>query len=127
MIHNIESEGVLGQGWRQWCMYKEEVSRYVVGGYFREERGAVKVWMGEEVEANNQGEAYLEGIESAVQFLLEDLSIRDENTVIYLDRKNFVAWINGGHECCWENRFLRNKLYASSIPTLLDGNAEGDR
>ncbi|MED6107965.1 hypothetical protein PIB30_018993 [Stylosanthes scabra] len=97
--NRVVTDELLGPCWWQCCLYEEE-----------DEGGAIKVWMGEEIEENNQGEACLKDIESALQFMLEDLSLRDENTMIFLERKDFVAWINGNHDVGWENRFLRNKV-----------------
>ncbi|MED6135851.1 hypothetical protein PIB30_050512 [Stylosanthes scabra] len=58
-----------------------------------------------------QGEAYLLGLESAIQFLLEDVNVEWECMCISLvsNPKDIVEWIRGSEETSWESRFLRNK------------------
>ncbi|MED6217765.1 hypothetical protein PIB30_020736, partial [Stylosanthes scabra] len=95
--------------WWQCSYFKEDSNSFVIGEYLVDEEGLIKLWMGEEAECKMQGDAYLEGLENAVQFLLEDLNGSYENVVLVSNRKDIVTWINGGLDTCWDDRFLRNK------------------
>ncbi|MED6133027.1 hypothetical protein PIB30_024552 [Stylosanthes scabra] len=88
-------EEIEGPKWWQCCLYNSEENNYVVGGYFTDEAGSVKAWMGGTIEEVSQGEAYLQGLDSAIQFLLEELCIRDEGTILVANRRDIVDWING--------------------------------
>ncbi|MED6173026.1 hypothetical protein PIB30_055446 [Stylosanthes scabra] len=68
--------------------------------------------MGEEIAAASHGDAYIQGLKSAVQFLLEDLYDRNENTIIVSCQEDITEWINGSKETSWEGRFLRNKVWS---------------
>ncbi|MED6180553.1 hypothetical protein PIB30_011316 [Stylosanthes scabra] len=54
-------------------------------------------------------EAYLKGLESSVQCMIEDLNISNDNIIMMADQKHFVDWINGKEGTSWERRFTRNK------------------
>ncbi|MED6171769.1 hypothetical protein PIB30_043827 [Stylosanthes scabra] len=79
-------------------------------GYFTDEVGAVKCWMGEEWKGETQDEVHVAELESAVQFLLEDMNMSIEDIVMVSNRKDVVDWLQGQVTTCWETRFLRNKL-----------------
>ncbi|MED6165726.1 hypothetical protein PIB30_102321, partial [Stylosanthes scabra] len=76
------------------------------GGYFTDECGAVKCWMGEKVSGKCHGEVYLQGLELAVQFLLEILNIENENMILVSNRKDIVEWLSGKEEAGWETRVV---------------------
>ncbi|MED6185169.1 hypothetical protein PIB30_054469 [Stylosanthes scabra] len=83
--------------WWQCYHYKERENLFVVGGYYTDETGTIKVWMGEEIEGISQGDAYIQGLESVVQFLLEDLKERNENTIMVSCRKDIANWLKGSN------------------------------
>ncbi|MED6175638.1 hypothetical protein PIB30_080276 [Stylosanthes scabra] len=60
--------------------------------------------MGEEIKVNSYGEAQLNGLEVIVQFLLEELNIRNGDVSLISSCKNVVDWVNGEKSTSWENR-----------------------
>ncbi|MED6198287.1 hypothetical protein PIB30_064767 [Stylosanthes scabra] len=85
-----------------------EENKYVIGGYYTDENGIISCWMGEEIAGISDEEAYLQGLESAIQFLIEDANVDNECITLISNKKDLVDWING-NENTWDNRFLRNK------------------
>ncbi|MED6200170.1 hypothetical protein PIB30_082528, partial [Stylosanthes scabra] len=80
-------------------------------GYFTKEDGEIIVWMGEEIEGNTEGEAQLKELEMIVQFLLEELNVRNGSARLISGCKNIVDWAGGEQGTSWDNRFLRNKTH----------------
>ncbi|MED6199466.1 hypothetical protein PIB30_076186 [Stylosanthes scabra] len=89
----------------QCSYYKAEDDKYIIG----DEGGMVKCWMGEEVRGGTHGEAYLQDLESVIQFLLDDMNVESENINLVSNRKDIIDWIHGIEDTNWESRFLRNK------------------
>ncbi|MED6182377.1 hypothetical protein PIB30_027874 [Stylosanthes scabra] len=100
---------VLVACWWQCCAPKAVANMYIVGGYYTNVRGEVTCWMGEEIIANSDREAYLIGLENGVQFLLEEMNMQNENIILVSNRKDLVDWIKGKEEANWGIAFLRNK------------------
>ncbi|MED6160796.1 hypothetical protein PIB30_054629 [Stylosanthes scabra] len=90
---------------------REDDNSVVVGGYFTDEGGIVKCWMGEKIHGRPQGDAYVQGLELTAQFMLETLNIGNKEIVIISDRKDIVEWLHGKQNTEWESRFLRNKTF----------------
>ncbi|MED6107464.1 hypothetical protein PIB30_014315 [Stylosanthes scabra] len=104
--------GLAPQGWKCWLglqSMEEETNRFAIGSYLMDAEEEIKAWMGEEAKGRSLGEASIEGLESVVQFLLEDLNGSFENVILVTNKMDIVSWINNGQETCWDNRFLRNK------------------
>ncbi|MED6111423.1 hypothetical protein PIB30_052165 [Stylosanthes scabra] len=107
MVQTVREERI--PLWWQCCYCIVEEDKYIIGGYFTDEWGVVKCWMGEEWRGGSQGEAYLAGIKSAVQFLLEDMNMKIESIILVSNRKDIIDWVRGKETTCWDTRFLRNK------------------
>ncbi|MED6181678.1 hypothetical protein PIB30_021608 [Stylosanthes scabra] len=99
--------------WWQCIVHKAREDVFVSGGYYTDEMGHIRCWMGEEVREANIGEAYLQGLENAVQFLLEDVNVDNESINLISNRLDIVDWLKGNKNTTWQNRFLRNKTYAN--------------
>ncbi|MED6108753.1 hypothetical protein PIB30_027163, partial [Stylosanthes scabra] len=67
--------------------------------------------MGEGVKSSFLGEAYLDGLVITVQFLIEDLNDNSGDIRLISNRKDMVNWVNGCEATCWDNRFLRNRVW----------------
>ncbi|MED6208172.1 hypothetical protein PIB30_042625 [Stylosanthes scabra] len=78
--------------WWQCCYHVADENKYIIGGYLTNDQGVTECWMGEEFFGSTMGEAYLAGIESAVQFLLEDMNMRIEDIALVSHRKDIVDW-----------------------------------
>ncbi|MED6221631.1 hypothetical protein PIB30_056684 [Stylosanthes scabra] len=60
--------------------------------------------------------AKLETVESAMQFCLETVAVKEEDLCIVLDDKMLVNWIMGEKEVAWDQTFIRNR--AKALETL---------
>ncbi|MED6167858.1 hypothetical protein PIB30_006829 [Stylosanthes scabra] len=110
--------------WWECCDYVAEENKYKIGGYYTNEDGAVTCWIGEEVLGGSQGEAYLIGLESAVQFMLEDMNVDSGNINLVSNQKDIVDWIHGKVEANWESmmsalRLRRRNKINLGFPYLL--------
>ncbi|MED6176049.1 hypothetical protein PIB30_084206, partial [Stylosanthes scabra] len=76
--------------WWQCILFMAEENRYVIGGYYTDENGIICCWMGEEIAGVSDGEAYLQGLESAIQFLIEDANVDNECITLISNRKDLV-------------------------------------
>ncbi|MED6167360.1 hypothetical protein PIB30_001782 [Stylosanthes scabra] len=76
------------------------------------EDGVVKAWMGEIKEERIKGEALIDGVCEAIQWLLEEVGVREENLKVILDNKVMSRWNAGETGTTWEQRFLKNKVLA---------------
>ncbi|MED6219977.1 hypothetical protein PIB30_040770 [Stylosanthes scabra] len=70
-------------------------------------------------EDNSLDDAYLQGLEIALQFLIEDLNDNYGSTRVISYRRDIVNWVNGCELTSWENKFLRNKVWSKRW--LFDG------
>ncbi|MED6219912.1 hypothetical protein PIB30_040192 [Stylosanthes scabra] len=98
--------------WNCWVCHEFDVEEqeFIIGGYVTQIDGRTKCWIGDRVKENLEGEAYMEAIDRAVQWAMEDLNALEEEINIVAYRKDVVGWLTGKQECNWDLRFLRNKL-----------------
>ncbi|MED6180740.1 hypothetical protein PIB30_013118 [Stylosanthes scabra] len=92
------------------CYYSDcMANKYTIGGYLEIGSGKIMCWMGEDIEKGHDGDLHLKGPENAIQFLLEEANLDNEDIKIVSIRRDIVDWINGKDDTCWDQRFLRNK------------------
>ncbi|MED6183899.1 hypothetical protein PIB30_042213 [Stylosanthes scabra] len=81
--------------WWQCVVYKPEMQIFMVGGYLYLGDGRVLCLMSDIVDKKIKGEANIRGAADAVQFLIEEVEVREEEVMIILDYKDLVDWIQG--------------------------------
>ncbi|MED6144479.1 hypothetical protein PIB30_015904, partial [Stylosanthes scabra] len=81
--------------WWECCAFIPESGNYSVGGYLTNSENKIKCWMGSIVEAKSEGEAYLIGLEDALQFLLEEINATHEEFTIIGYHKDILLWLKG--------------------------------
>ncbi|MED6181258.1 hypothetical protein PIB30_017833 [Stylosanthes scabra] len=71
--------------WWLCVIWKEELNRFIVGGYLSRPNKEVICYMDELVEASNEKEARVEGIELGVQFCLEEAHMKEEKLKVMVN------------------------------------------
>ncbi|MED6133294.1 hypothetical protein PIB30_027053 [Stylosanthes scabra] len=64
--------------------------------------------------SKSEGEAYLIGLEDALQFLLEEINATHEEFTIVGYHKDILLWLKGETNTSWEKRFFRNRSKSKS-------------
>ncbi|MED6218078.1 hypothetical protein PIB30_023613 [Stylosanthes scabra] len=90
----------------------------MVGGFLMLQDDTVACQMGEEVDEKTKLEATIRGLEEVVQFLIEEVEIREEEITIVVKNKEIVEWIKGKDDTDWSQRFVRNR--ARNVQHLFD-------
>ncbi|MED6210565.1 hypothetical protein PIB30_065282 [Stylosanthes scabra] len=103
----VEEEVIIG-GW-VCVLFREQLKKFVVGGYVKKKEGKVIGYKGQLVEVKSEKEAKIEGINVMVQFCFEEVCVKKEKLSIVVDDNKLVGWIQGKEEVPWELRFIRNK------------------
>ncbi|MED6149425.1 hypothetical protein PIB30_062236 [Stylosanthes scabra] len=67
--------------------------------------------MGDVISEKSDGEAMVRCLDWTLQFILEEVGIKEENVVFIFDKKNIVEWMYGRIGTSWELGILRNKTY----------------
>ncbi|MED6131569.1 hypothetical protein PIB30_010889 [Stylosanthes scabra] len=91
-----------------WFVITEK-DKFVIGGYFTDELNRDGCWMGEDTVETIQGASLIDGLESAIQFMLEDMNLDYWNATLISSRKDIVTWAQNNDKTCWDSRFIRNK------------------
>ncbi|MED6108556.1 hypothetical protein PIB30_025205 [Stylosanthes scabra] len=76
--------------WWNCCYFGSNENKYIVGGYMSNERGNTTCWMGDEIRNVFVGEAHLYGLENALQFMLEEANMENEEITMASTRKDIV-------------------------------------
>ncbi|MED6182836.1 hypothetical protein PIB30_032509 [Stylosanthes scabra] len=84
----------------------------------RECDGRVICLMSDIVDEKTEGEVNIRGAADAVQFLIEEVEVREEEVMMILDNKDLVDWIQGKESTDWNLTFLRNS--ARNMKQLFD-------
>ncbi|MED6143833.1 hypothetical protein PIB30_009644 [Stylosanthes scabra] len=82
----------------------------VVSGYANDVNGEVKYIVREPINSSSETEAYLNGVELSIQFLIEEANVMEGEITIILYNKEMVEWLNGKVDTNWSSRFVRNKV-----------------
>ncbi|MED6216986.1 hypothetical protein PIB30_013200 [Stylosanthes scabra] len=91
---------------------------FMVGGYLCFENGRVVCLMGDIADEKTEKESNIRGAADAIQFLIEEVEVREEEVMMILDNKDLVDWIQGKESTDWNLTFLRNR--ARNMKQLFD-------
>ena len=90
--------------------YLQKRNVYAIGGYFMSQAPAPKCFMWDVVSANSVTEATVSALEESIQFLVEEVGLRDEELYIFSSSKEITSWWMQQDNAPWDCRFVFNRL-----------------
>ncbi|MED6115748.1 hypothetical protein PIB30_093675 [Stylosanthes scabra] len=101
----IRQEKMVDSKWSWWCCvkFRAESSKYSIGGYLQQMDGTIKCLLGRCCEEKSDGEALIKSLDEMVQFVLEEVGVKEEDLAIIIDNKNIVKWLNDENKIGWQS------------------------
>ncbi|MED6197578.1 hypothetical protein PIB30_057802 [Stylosanthes scabra] len=99
--------------WWWWVctIFSQEDNKFAASGFLEDPKGDMRCLMGDKISEKSVGEAMIGCLEWSLQFMLEEVGLKEENIVFILYNKNIVDWMMGKIETSWELRMLRNRTH----------------